>query len=270
MLDKLLGNLIAQGRTADIHAWKDDKTVVKLYHDWFQLEWIQQEAARSRAVQTLGLPIPKVGDLVQVSGRNGLIFERIYGENMLARLKQEPALVATFASRLANLHIELHELDAQPDIPLQRQKLERNIRRAAPLSDALKTALINRLHNMPDGRSVCHGDFHPGNIVVTTQADASDVMVDWNDCTFGNPLADVARSTILFLGGITGNETPDLAFEQLVRDCHEGYLARYFELSSGSKDEYEQWLPIIAGARLSENITALEPWLLSEAEKVSL
>ena len=188
---------------------------------------------------------------------------------MLAVLRQKPDLVSTFASRLADLHIHLHALNMQVDIPPQRQKLESKIRQAAPLSDSLKTALINRLYEMPEGRSVCHGDFHPGNIIVARQEDASEVIVDWNDCSFGNPLADVARSTILFLGGITGNEAPNLEFEQLVRNCHQQYLARYFELSLHQKDEYEQWLPIVAGARLDENITALEPWLLSEAEKIN-
>ena len=266
MSNKQLGNLIDRGRTADIYAWKDDQTVVKLYHDWFQLEWIQEEAARSSAIQGLGLPAPKVGELVQVNGRNGLIFERIYGENMLALLTQKPELVSKFASRLATLHIKLHSVDAQPDIPLLHQKLESKIRQAAPLSDALKTALINRLHAMPDGRSVCHGDFHPGNIMVTTHGEPREIIVDWNDCSFGNPLADVARSTILFLGGITGNETPNPAFA--FSTCHQQYLAHYFEVSQSDKDEYEQWLPIVAGARLNENITALEPWLLSEAKKI--
>lgn len=264
-----LGKLIAQGRTADIHEWKDDQTVVKLYHDWFQLEWIKGEAQRSAAVQGLDFPIPKVGELVRVIGRNGLIFERIDGNNMLAMLRQTPALVSVVANRLADFQHELHALDTQPDIPLLPQKLEEKIRRAAPLSDALKTTLIDRLHTMPDGSSVCHGDFHPGNIIVTAQGIGSEVLVDWNDCTYGNPLADVARSSILFLGGITGNETPDPAFEQLVQACHAQYIARYFERCPEKQEEYERWLPIVAGARLSENITALEPWLLSEAEKVN-
>lgn len=268
-LNERLGKRIAQGRTADIHAWEDDQTVVKLYHDWFQLESIQQEAARTRAVQKLDFATPKVGELVHVNGRNGLIFERIYGENMLALLLEQPTRAATFASRLADLHLRLHKLTAQPAIPLQRQKLESKIRQAAPLSETIKAALISRLHEMPDGHSVCHGDFHPGNIIVATQEGGSEVVVDWNDCTFGNPLADVARSTVLFLGGITGNEMPNPAFEDLVRRCHQQYLAHYFAHSPHEKEEYEEWLPIVAGARLNENITALEPWLLSEAEKIN-
>ncbi len=264
-----LGDLIAQGRTADIHAWGDEQTVVKLYHDWFRLEWIKEEASRTHAVQNLSFPIPKVGELVEINGRNGLIFERIDGENMLAMLLEKPDLASPFAQRLAQLQIQLHELTAQPEIPQQRQKLEYKIRHAAPLSESLKSALIDKLHDMPDGQSVCHGDFHPGNVIVTSPDSVGEVVVDWNDCTFGNPLADVARSTILFLGGITGNETPNPDFEELVRYCHEQYLTHYFEMSVFDREAYEQWLPIVAGARLSENITALEPWLLSEAEKIN-
>lgn len=268
MPNKQLGAIVAQGRTADIHAWGDDQTVVKLYHDWFQLAWIREEAERMHAVQELDFPIPKVGELVRVNGRNGLIFERIDGENMLALMMKKPELATELASRLAALQLRLHRLTDQPAIPNQRQKLESKIRQAAPLSHTLKTALIDKLHQMPDGQSVCHGDFHPGNIIVTAQNDGGEVVVDWNDCTFGNPLADVARSTILFLGGITGNETPNPSFEASVRHCHEQYLTHYFANRTHDRAEYEQWLPIVAGARLNENISVLEPWLLSEAEKI--
>ena len=268
MSDKRLGKIVAKGRTADIHAWQDDQTVVKLFHDWFKIESIRRELYRAQQVQVMDFPIPKVGEIVEVIGRNGLTYERVHGENMLANLRANPGLVSTYASRLADLHHQLHALEAQPDILDLHAKLEGKILDAAALPEATKAALIDRLHQLPKGNSVCHGDFHPGNIVVTTQGDSSEVVVDWIDCAFGNPIADVARSTILFLGGITGNETPDPAFEQVVRACHDQYLAHYFEGDVAGKAEYAQWLPIIAGARLNENITSLEPWLLSEAEKI--
>ena len=46
MVEERLGKLIARGRMADIHAWEDDRTVIKLYYNWFQLEWIEAEATR--------------------------------------------------------------------------------------------------------------------------------------------------------------------------------------------------------------------------------
>lgn len=266
MSNTQLGELIAQGRTSDIYAWGNDQTVIKLYQDWFQLEWIRIEKARFQAVQGYGLPIPTVGEITRANDRNGLILERIDGTNMLDMLIQNPQLASSLAIRLANLQVELHAVDGQPDIPLLPQKLEGKILDAAPLPDDLKTALIDKLHTMPHGNSICHGDFHPGNIIVTEDGE---VIVDWLDCAYGNPIADVARSTILFLGGITGNETPDPAVEELIHDTHQQYLAHYFAATQRDRAEYEQWLPIIAGARLNENIAALEPWLLSEAEKIN-
>ncbi|MFK7805939.1 MAG: phosphotransferase [Anaerolineae bacterium] len=263
-----LGEPVAIGRTADIHKWGEG-TVVKLYHDWFQFEWIQGEATRSREVGKLDFPIPKVGEMVKVNGRNGLIFEHLDGQNMLANLKETPERLPDFAKRLAKLHLDLHQVDEQLDLPTQHGKLEHNIRRAAPLSAEQKEKLVGLLHQMPKKSQVCHGDFHPGNIVVTANGEA---IVDWNDCSMGNPIADVARSSILFLGGITGNEVPDPAFEKLVTECHDQYLAHYFAFSGvgeAGKDEYKRWLPIIAGARLAEGITTLEPWLLSEVEKIN-
>jgi hypothetical protein len=39
-------------------------------------------------------------------------------------------------------------------------------------------------------------------------------------------------------------------------------------LRTHGRDEYYRWLPIVAGARLSEKIPELEDWLVQEAGKV--
>jgi hypothetical protein len=40
----------------------------------------------------------------------------------------------------------------------------------------------------------------------------------------------------------------------------------YFSLRPGGESEYSRWLPIVAAARLSENIPELEKWLVAQAE----
>ncbi|MEM9777616.1 MAG: aminoglycoside phosphotransferase family protein, partial [Chloroflexota bacterium] len=259
MRNKELGDIVARGRTADIHTWGEGQ-VVKLYHDWFLLPWIKNEASRTAVINQLPLPVPKVGELLEINGRNGLEFEHLDGKNMLELLDEDSSLGANFAKRLAQLQIKMHRLDVDHiELRSQREKLVDNIGRAAPLSDEMKQMLLAQLEQLPDGQSLCHGDFHPGNIVV---AAGQEYIVDWNDCSLGNPLADLARSTILFIGGITGNEEPNPEFEALVTAFHDHYLYRYLELYSAdeaeqaaARAEYEQWLPIIAGARLCEGIT---------------
>lgn len=58
-----LGKLIVNGRTADIYVWEAG-TVVKLFHDWFKLENVENEARHARAVHVAGLAVPKVGEII--------------------------------------------------------------------------------------------------------------------------------------------------------------------------------------------------------------
>lgn len=48
-----IGPLIASGRTADVYAWGTNQ-VIKLYHDWFELEAIQFERRITQAVRASG------------------------------------------------------------------------------------------------------------------------------------------------------------------------------------------------------------------------
>jgi len=109
---------------------------------------------------------------------------------------------------------------------------------------------------MPDNDRLCHGDFHPDNILMTAQRE---IIIDWIDATHGNPLADLARSTIIVLGA-SGNSSRGLLPRALVRILHAATIRYYFKLGPGGEDEYKRWLPIVAAARLSQEIP--------EAEKV--
>lgn len=115
-----------------------------------------------------------------------------------------------------------------------------------------------------EGTAICHGDFHPGNVLASPQGET---VIDWIDATRGNALADVARASILALGAVATTQTSGVE-KLFVRLFHTIYLRRYFVLSPGGREEYGRWLPIVAAARLSENIPELEQWLLAQAQKL--
>ena len=112
---------------------------------------------------------------------------------------------------------------------------------------------------------MCHGDFFPGNIMMTEK---DEVIIDWIDASKGNPLADVARTTIILLGAVETVQLRDGFQKILVRIFHKEYIRYYFKLKPGGEDEYNCWLPIVAAARLSENIPEVEKWLIARAETV--
>jgi Ser/Thr protein kinase RdoA (MazF antagonist) len=88
----------------------------------------------------------------------------------------------------------MHECFFEADVPAQRTRLQRKINSADALSVSLKASLLKTLDTLPDGNRVCHGDFHPANVLMSGK-DAN--IIDWIDAARGNPLADVARTTII-------------------------------------------------------------------------
>jgi hypothetical protein len=151
------------------------------------------------------------------------------------------------------------------DIPNQHQRLVDKINAAEALPAGLRSRTLAALEGMPRGNRLCHGDFHPGNIMVTEQDEL--VTVDWIDASLGNPLADLARTTIILLGAIEASQIQNPWHKIVVRIMHAIYVRRYFRLQPDGKGEYTQWLPIVAAARLSEDIPELEKWLVAQAAK---
>jgi len=246
-----LGTPIALGRTAEIYAWKDGY-IIKLFRNWMTAASVEQEARVARAVHRAGLPVPAVGEVVEVNGRLGLVYERVEGVSMLEILRTKPWTLFRFARLLAELHADMHACTV-PELPSQRQRLEDRIRRAEALSADLKRVVLTVLDEMPDGEHLCHGDFHPDNILMTAQGP---VIIDWMDATRGHPLSDVARTSLLLRVAALSPGTPaQWVMEAMRHWFHAAYLKRYFQLRPGNRQQLATWRPVIAAARLGENIT---------------
>lgn len=245
-----LGARLAQGRTAEIYAWGDGQ-VLKLFRDWAPPDLVSYEAGVARSVQNLGLPVPAVGEIVELDGRRGLVYERLAGKSLLQNLLARPWTLLRAAHLLAELHTKIHLLRA-PGLPSQRLALEAKIQFAQPLSPELRQAALQVLSRLPDSDRLCHGDFHPGNVLLTPSGPR---VIDWVDATSGNPLADVARTYVLFhLAGQPAGASAGLVFRMIRAGSWRAYLKRYFQIRPASRQELAGWLPVVAAARLSEDI----------------
>jgi tRNA A-37 threonylcarbamoyl transferase component Bud32 len=257
-----LGKPIAYGRTAEIYAWGEDK-ILKLFYDWQGLDSIEYEARIARAVYASGLPVPAAGDILRINDRNGLVYQRVNGNHMWDVLRKRPWKGNYYARRMAELHVKMHTSNLQVNVPSQRHRLVHKLQDAKALPDQLRAKAMAALEALPDGDQLCHGDFHPGNILVTPQGE---VIIDWIDATRGNPLSDLARSTILIRGAAESSQIGNIFAKALVQTIHDEYIRHYFKLRPGGEQEYKRWLPIVAAARLSENIPELEKWLIFQAD----
>jgi uncharacterized protein (TIGR02172 family) len=242
--------VLAIGRTAEIYPWNDGQ-VLKLFRPGWPDEAVEREASVARAVWEAGLPVPRVGDLVEVEGRRGLILERVDGPSLGTRTGARPWTVFRAARRLAELHVRMHDTRV-PTLPSQRELIRSQIGAAADLPRRVREVALNVLAERPDGEQLCHGDFHPENVLVTK---GGMIVIDWACASHGSPAADVARSSLLLtLAAPLSSAIPGWLLGGGRRLFHRAYLKRYLDLRSTDLGELRRWKPLIAAARLSECI----------------
>lgn len=263
-----LGPPLARGRTAEVYALPDNR-IVKLCYDWVGSATVQREAAIARTVHAAGLPVPAVGAIVQVGARTGVIYARVRGESMLTALLRRPSAVQHQARQLAVLHAAVHAVTVAAPVPAQHDALAHKIRHAAALSPAQVRAALTALDAAPVDSRLCHGDFHPDNVILTEDGitEGGAVIIDWNDATRGRPAADVARTSVILRGVSEGDQGAEPGARALARAFHDAYLTHIFRVQPDVAAEYQQWLPLVAAARLSEEMPQQEPWLVRLATK---
>jgi aminoglycoside phosphotransferase (APT) family kinase protein len=244
------GPLIAEGRTAEIYAWGEEH-ILKLYRPGFSQEMAEYERKCAQASENTGYAVPKVGDLLIFDNRPGIIYQRLSGTSMWQQLQAKPYLTGRLGRQMAEVHADMHTRTAS-GLPKQRERLIQKIERGEPLEAHTKQKALAILKELPDDGILCHGDFHPDNILMTANGL---IIIDWIDASIGHPLADVARTFIL--GSLSGlpRRQPARIFTQLSRKLLiNPYLKRYFQRSPYTREEMEKWLVPVAAARLSERI----------------
>jgi uncharacterized protein (TIGR02172 family) len=241
---------IAEGRTAEMYEWRDG-CVLKLYRAWCPPHWVEHESKVGHAITEAGIPTPAPGEIVEVNHRRGLIYERITGISMLQDMNEHPWTLLKHARTLAELQIRINQLSIS-GLQSYKDGLMHTIIRAPHLSDNLRERVLNLLATLTDGESVCHGDFHPGNVLITDQGA---VVIDWMTASSGNPWADVARtSMILTIGAKGAGKQVSPMIRSIINLYHRTYLKQYLKHIPDRRNELKQWIPVIAAARLDEQI----------------
>lgn len=242
---------IGIGRTAEIFPYEDGK-VLKLFFARCPRQWAEVEADFTARARELGQPAPRVYGVTEQDGRHGIIMERVEGTSMLTRMRQQPLRVGRYARILAELHINMHAKQL-PGQSYLRLGLERRIKNSAILDEKQQTAMLSILESLPEGDSLCHIDFHPDNVLLTS---AGPIIIDWSNMCQGAPAADVARSWLIMVIGEPPKGTPGLWLINLIRKRFiNTYLQHYIRHSTVTMDEVRKWLLPMAAARLNEEIS---------------
>jgi Ser/Thr protein kinase RdoA (MazF antagonist) len=234
-----IGKLLGSGNVAEVHEYGDD--ALKLYRPGMGQSQAFHEAAVLAYVADQAIPAPLVRQAGQFEGRWGLVMSRASGPT-LAACAEIPVII----NEMVRLERLIHAA-TEPRLPILTARLASRIRRATQLTGDHKARLLTGLATLPQAElRLCHGDFHPFNIIGEPGAA---MVIDWLDATSGPIEADICRSYLLMLPAM-----PELAA---------AYLDRH-----DNRDAILAWLPYLAAARLAEGIAAEGQCLLALAASV--
>ncbi|MBN2500528.1 MAG: phosphotransferase [Anaerolineales bacterium] len=257
------GELLAEGRMAEVYEWEDGWVLKLLRAEWNNRETAENEANKTRLAHATGYRTPAVGEVVEVDGRVGTLYERFDGVVMGQALSRDVMHAKRYARRLAELHAEMHTYQA-PGLPSRKESLIERIASLTQLSPKTKHTVLDLLNTLPDGEALLHGDFHPGNIILSG-GDA--LVIDWIDASKGPPLADVARTYILLTSKKSKRVTLFGRIVLFLRDSFQRtYLKRYFQLRPAGHELLDAWVVCMAAARIWEGIADREGDLIEMVE----
>lgn len=230
------GPPIAIGNTAKIYHLEN--RVIKIFNDYLPASESLYEANKQKFAYSCGLHVPEIFEVTTIDGKQAIIMEHIKGRTIGDILSENLEQAEYYMSISVDIQQKIHMVAAESLEPMS-EKLRRQIEVAPYLDMRHKLILLGKLETITYEKRLCHGDFHLYNLIIS---DNRVVIIDWVDCSSGDIRADVYRTYLLY--------------SQISIELADMYLRLYCEKSGLLKSEIFQWAPIIAAARLSENVSS--------------
>lgn len=180
--------------------------VLRLYPAFFGTHNAMWESTVQRVLAGTGYPVPDVRlTCTDMDVLGGAFF-------LMSFLPGQPLMTAppeTVPIRLGKLHAALHQLDPAPLVAaLTAQEVSPAAYGLARRMTYLQTEaekhtwlqpLVDWLHDHrptePARLAICHGDFHPFNILI--DGEQVTAVLDWPNFLIADPLLDVATTLLL-------------------------------------------------------------------------
>ena len=224
---------------------------MKVFGDDFAKDDVLAEALNQARVEHTGLNIPKIKAVTMIDGKWAIVSEYIKGKTLDRLMAENPDKKHEYMEMFVDLQIKVQSCTC-PLLPKLKDKMSRKISQA-DLDATTRYDLHTRLEGMPKHNKLCHGDFNPGNIIITD--DGTPYILDWSHATQGNASADVARTYLLFWlnGDIDGAEE---------------YLDLFCAKSGTDKQYVQKWMPIVAASQSVKGNAKEREFLLGWANVV--
>ena len=231
--------------------YRDGDSTIKVFDEGYLKADVMNEALNIARIEETGLNIPKLRDVMTVDGKWAIVIDYVEGKTLDRLMEENPDRLDEYLDMFVDLQRTVLEKRC-PLLTKLRDKMNRKIH-SADLDISTQYDLHTRLEGMPRHNKVCHGDFNPSNIIISS--DGTPFIIDWAHVTQGNASADVARTYLLFC--LSGQ-----------KETAEKYLDLFCEKSGTAKKYVQKWMPIVAASQSVKKNEKERDFLLSWVDVV--
>ena len=224
---------------------KDKDTVLKVFGPSYKVSAILNEAMNEARAAETGLPVAKVIEVMKLRDHWCIRREWVEGETLADVMAKDRKNLVKYLREFVAIQCEIFKKTSDRMGNLA-DKLDKQIS-ASPLPKETRYDLHMKLQSFPRGKALCHGDFNPTNVIITPSGEWR--VIDWSHVRLGDPLADVARSYLLFW--LSGHVA-----------AAEKYLALACEALKAKLPDVQKWLPVVAAAESAKAQSAKNHELL--------
>jgi uncharacterized protein (TIGR02172 family) len=153
---------------------------------------VKHEYDVSKAVASLGIPVPAMYRIVQVGDAYGTISQRIKGKKSLSRIcHDEPERTEEMARLLCHKGKELFAKPCDTEFfPSRKAQALLAVERATFVSRRNREKMRAFIETIPENTHCVHGDFQTGNLI---QAGADYYWIDLDRFGYGDPMFDIGH-----------------------------------------------------------------------------
>lgn len=245
--------LIVGKRDCEVFAVGDD-LILKLFAGHVPEYRVQREIDVSAMIHEAGVSAPLMHrDIVRNhQGRLGLVVARAPGVTMGELLHAADINTLRSLTRMhAQVHRAIHEHPEVPALPPQRAWLMDEVLTSSKLSLGVRRKVAALLESLPDEDRICHGDLHPGNIMIDN---GRAEVIDWGGARRGSPLCDVARTYLMLRHTESGEGAARIVARVFDMIRSRLYLRTYFQGAVPDRVLLRKWLVVNAAVRLKEDM----------------
>ncbi|MCL2212650.1 MAG: phosphotransferase [Oscillospiraceae bacterium] len=207
---------------------------------------VLNEAMNLAIVQETGFRVPTLREVRKIDGCWAIIYDYIQGVSLDKMMTDDPKNTKAYFERFVDLQIEMHSYTADR-LKYHTDKMKMKINQSG-LDATQRYDLHMRLDGLPKHKKLCHGDYTPGNVIITPDDEA--YVIDWSHATQGNASADAARTYLRHK--LAGRD-----------DYAEMYMDLFCKKSDTARQYVQKWLAIVASSQLVKKIPEQRDFLLS-------